>query len=77
VTGAQLREIRTAIGCGIAELAREAGVSADTCRDAEATKAMRPATSQRYVLALSRIARSHAAARVRHRTEELLQLAVE
>jgi transcriptional regulator with XRE-family HTH domain len=77
VTGAQLREIRTAIGCGIAELAREAGVSADTCRDAEATKVMRPATSQRYVLALSRIARRHAAARLRRRTEELLQLAIE
>ena len=73
-SGASLRKVREALNISLADMARESGVTSDTARDAELAKRMRPATSDRYMNALARLARRQQAGRQRAKTAELLAL---
>lgn len=70
--GASIRSLRLTLGLSLLAVANDLGVSVSTVRDAERTHRLRPATADRYLASLSRLARLQADERVRRQTEAVL-----
>jgi transcriptional regulator with XRE-family HTH domain len=72
VSGAALKEMRTALGLTLTEVAVELGISAPAVAAAERSVRVRPETEVRYFLAYSELARRQAVERQRAMTETVL-----
>jgi hypothetical protein len=75
MTGAELHDLRLALDVLLIDLARELGVTYQSCGDAETSKRLRPSTASRYTGGLLRVAKRQAEDRRRRSTAELVALA--